>query len=61
VLKTITQNPYLNLITGVMLLVTAGYEAWLTVEEAALGAHHGLILFSFLHILKYLPDCMHGF
>jgi len=55
-LKMVAECPYLNLAAGVILLVTAGYETWDSLEEAKLGAHHGVALFGLLQVIKSLPD-----
>lgn len=58
-LKRIIQSPYLNLISGLVLLATAGYETWKSLDEGV-GAHHGVLVFSVIHIVKLLPEFMHG-
>jgi hypothetical protein len=60
-LKRITQNPYLNLVSGFVLLFTAGFEVWESIGEASVGAHHGILVFSLIHIAKSIPEVMHGF
>jgi len=59
-LKQITQSPYLNLLSGLILLMTAGYETWDTFEEATLGAHHGILIFGLIQIAKSIPEIMVG-
>lgn len=59
-LHRIAQNRYLGLFSGLILLATAGYETWRTVDEFALGAHHGLLAYSLTHILRSLPDLREG-
>lgn len=59
-LRTITQSPYLNLLSGLVLLVTSGYEIAVTVDGAVIGARHGILIFSLIQILKTLPEVMHG-
>ncbi|MFT5661381.1 MAG: hypothetical protein ACI9TV_002027 [Sulfurimonas sp.] len=59
-LKRITENPYLNLISGLILLFTSAFETWKSLEEG-LGLHHGILLFSLIHIVKAIPEAMHGF
>ena len=42
-LNYFVQSPILNLLSGLVLLLTAGYETWLTIEEFSVGAHHGVL------------------
>jgi hypothetical protein len=60
-LKKIITNPYLNLTSGIILLLTAGFETWKTFGEGSIGAHHGILVFSLIHIAQTLPEIMHGF
>jgi len=60
-LKAIIDSVYLNLISGLVLLVTSGYETWNTFGEGTIGAHHGVLIFSIIHILKTLPEMVEGF
>ena len=59
-LKKVVENPYLNFLSGMVLFITSGYETWTSFGEESLGAHHGVLLFSLIHILKVLPDIMEG-
>lgn len=59
-LKNFTQNPLVNLMSGLILLLTSGYETWNTIEEFSVGTHHGVFLFSVLQILKTLPEVLQG-
>lgn len=59
-LKKIVQSPYLNLLSGVILLITAGYETWTSIEDMSLGVHHGMLIFSLAHIARTIPEVMHG-
>jgi hypothetical protein len=59
-LKKITRSPYLNLLSGLILLTTAGYETWYSLEEATIGAHHGILVFGFIQIAKSIPEFMVG-
>jgi len=54
-----TQSVYLNLITGLILLATSFYEILHSVETVV-GTQHGVFIFAIVHILKTLPDIMHG-
>lgn len=59
-LKRIVQSPYLNLISGLVLLVTAVNEIVTTLDDPSLGVHHGVFVYSIVHILRVVPDLMHG-
>jgi len=59
-LEMIAHNPYLNLLCGLVLLVTSGYETWQALDHFSLGAHHGVLVFGLIQILKALPDIMDG-
>ncbi len=59
-LKRITQSPYLNLLSGLILLVTALYEIMVSVDDAAFGVRHGILIFSIIQIVKVIPEIMHG-
>ena len=55
------ENPYLNLLSGVVLLVTGGFEIWEKMDmPTVIGAHHGVVFFGLLQILKTLPELLHG-
>lgn len=59
-LENITQSPYLNLFSGIILLITSGYETWHTLDHFSLGVHHGVLIFSIIQIMKTLPEIMDG-
>lgn len=56
--RSILNNPYVNLLGALGLLFTAGYETWLSWEQAEsrVALHHGVLLFSLIHMAKLLPD-----
>ena len=59
ILKNIIQHPYLDLAVVGILLYSGISETLAEVEEGKefkLGVHHGIILFSIMHILKTLPE-----
>lgn len=60
VVKRITENPYTNLVVGLILLGTSSMEVWdsFVSEESHLGAHHGVMLFGLMQTIKALPDIM---
>ncbi|MGD2117904.1 MAG: hypothetical protein PVG66_06080 [Chromatiales bacterium] len=59
-LKQITQSPYLNLFSGLILLTTSAYETIVTLDEVHFGVSHGILIFSIIQIIKVMPEIMHG-
>jgi SAM-dependent MidA family methyltransferase len=62
-LKRITENPWLNVLVGLIFLVTGTMEMFDAMEEAegfVLGVHHGAMAYGLLHALKYLPNLFEG-
>lgn len=59
-LRKITQSPFLNLFSGLVLLVTSAYEIAISVDEAFIGVSHGILVFSIIQITKVIPEIMHG-
>ena len=55
-LAVICEHAYISLATGLFMLSTAIVEIFRTVEEAGIGAHHGVAVFAVLHILKAIPQ-----
>jgi hypothetical protein len=55
-IETITQNPWLNMLIFVAMLISAGHEVWQSIQHFELGAHHGVFLYALLQCLKTLPD-----
>jgi len=47
-------------LSGLILLLTAGYETFETLDEFHLAAHHGILVFSLIQIIKTIPEFMHG-
>jgi hypothetical protein len=60
ILQKITESPYLNLVSGLILLTTAGIEIFRTLDEGLIGAHHGVAIFGLIEIVKTLPEILHG-
>ena len=54
------QNPFVNLLCGLILLFTSGYEVWSTIEGFTIGAHHGVFIFSIMQVLKVIPEFLQG-
>ncbi|NQY64785.1 MAG: hypothetical protein HRT38_13830 [Alteromonadaceae bacterium] len=59
-LKKIVQSPYLNLLSGLVLLITSGSETWNLFDELVIGAHHGILIFSIIQIVKTIPEILQG-
>lgn len=59
-LQRIINSPFLNLISGLVLLVSAGYETVESFDHLTLGAHHGILFFSIVQIAKSIPEILHG-
>lgn len=59
-LEKITKSPFLNLFSGLVLLSTSAYETIMTLGEGHIGVHHGVLVFSIIHIVKVFPELMHG-
>lgn len=59
-LKRFAENAYVNLLSGLILLVTSGKEIMESLDDGGIGAHHGVVVFALLHILKVFPDVVHG-
>lgn len=61
--RQIVENPYLNVVVGIIFMcsgISETVEEFRHSENVKLGAHHGVILFSILHILKTVPDFFEG-
>ena len=58
--NSFTQSPFINLLSGLILMLTSGYETWISIEEFSVGAHHGVLVFSLIQILKSLPEILQG-
>lgn len=52
------KSPLMNLLSGFILMLTAGYETIITISEFELGAHHGILAFGVIQVLKAMPDLM---
>jgi len=58
VLKKISENPYLDLISGIILLITSGYEIITNLDKLSIGAHHGVAIFGMIQIIKSIPPLL---
>ena len=63
-LKAFAQHPATQLITGLVLLISGGWEVVLDLMNAEqsfrLGVHHGVALFGLIQILGSLPEVVEG-
>ena len=59
-LRKIAESPYLNLLSGLILITTAGYETFNTLDEFHLGAHHGVLVLGIIQVFQTIPNLMHG-
>ena len=59
-LKKFIEHPWVNLIAGLILIATCGVEIVETLEEATIGAHHGVAFLGLMQTLQYLPHLLEG-
>lgn len=59
-LKTIISSPYLNLLSGLVLMTTAGIEIFDTFNTAGIGSHHGIFVFGIIQALRSFPEIFHA-
>jgi hypothetical protein len=56
----LVENPYLNLLVGAMLFLSAAYEVGDTLYEDMMGlnvrVHHGIMIYSIFVIFQSMPD-----
>ncbi|NQU58814.1 MAG: hypothetical protein HQ513_16420 [Rhodospirillales bacterium] len=59
------RNPYFEAVIGIILLITglaeAGDSIYEDVTSGNVGAHHGVILLGFVHVLKAIPVILSSF
>lgn len=53
-------SPYLSLLCGLVLLVTAGIEIVRELDSPYIGAHHGIFFVGLVQIAKAFPEILHG-
>jgi hypothetical protein len=56
----LARNPYLNLLAGLVLLGTSGWEVFETLDEPSVGAHHGVLVFAIIQLVKIFPELFEG-
>lgn len=54
------ENPWLSLISGLVLLVTSGSEILETLESGSVGAHHGIAFLGLIQVIRSLPHILEG-
>lgn len=59
-LKKIVCSPYLNFLAGFILLITSGIEVFESIESTKVGTHHGVFIYAIIHIVKSIPEILHG-
>lgn len=59
-LKKIVNNPYLNFIAGIVLLLTTGVELFELESLGEVGGNHGIFFYSLLVVLKSIPEILEG-
>jgi hypothetical protein len=63
-LKAFVKHPATQLVTGLILLISGGWEIVLDFLNAEhsfrLGVHHGVALFGLIQILGSLPELVEG-
>jgi hypothetical protein len=63
-LKAFVKHPVTQLATGLILLISGGWEIasdFMSAEHSfRLGAHHGVALFGLIQVLGSLPDLVEG-
>ena len=60
-IERFVENPYVNFITGLVLIFTSGVEVFESLdEEFKLGVHHGVFVFGILQVLRSLPEFIEG-
>lgn len=61
-LRRLVEHPLVNLVVALVLVATSLAEGWGTLREdmlqANVGAHHGLLVFGFVNLLRTLPELM---
>ena len=60
-IEKFVNNPYVNFLTGLALLYTSGLEVFDSLDEDfKMGAHHGVLIFGILQVLRSLPEFVEG-
>ena len=59
-LHFLAHNPKINIIAGLVLVGTAGYEIVIAFEESNLHSEWGMVVYGVMHIFRVLPELVHG-
>jgi hypothetical protein len=62
-LSRFLENPWTNIVVALILIGTSGIEVWEDFAhdtDAGLGAHHGILVFGVVSLLKAVPDAVEG-
>jgi hypothetical protein len=63
-LRKFVESPHINILIGLILLLSGLIEAWDTLFQDIMsgnfGARHGVIIFGLFQILKSVPDIFEG-
>lgn len=59
-MKAFINGPYVNLLCGILLVLTSGIEVVLTIKDGSLGAHHGVLLYGMVVLVKALLHLREG-
>ncbi len=59
-LREMIENPWVNFISGLILLLSAGNEIIHTIDKTEIGTHHGVAIFGLIQTIKYLPHILDG-
>ncbi len=63
-LRRIIGNPLFNLVVGIFLLISslceAGDTLWENLVHLNLKAHHGIVIFAIMNIIKTIPELFEG-
>ncbi len=57
------ENPWTNIGVALILIATSSVEVWEDFaheDGSGLGAHHGILVFGVVSLLKALPDALGG-
>ena len=59
-INSAVDNRWVKMFVALTLFLTAGAEVWNGINELEVGAHHGVLLFSIVDIIKTLPEFFEG-
>ncbi|OQY58419.1 MAG: hypothetical protein B6245_11895 [Desulfobacteraceae bacterium 4572_88] len=59
-LEKIAESPWLNMVSGVVLLITSGNDIVKTFDTGNIGVHHGVAFFGLVQIIQCLLHILEG-